>query len=146
MPRVCAAQAGLVPLRAEGMPGRYEVAKKILIIEHDRLVVQLVRDTLEDEGYLVLISSDANDGLRKARTEQPDLVMVDFQLPTMAGDEICKRLKKDPTTDHEPILMIADESQLENLVIGPGETADDFLIKPFSLRRVDDQDQTLARQ
>ena len=132
MPRVCAAQAGLAPLRAEGMPGRYEVAKKILIIEHDRLVVQLVRDTLEEEGYQVLVSSDANDGLRKARTEQPDLVMVDFQLPTMAGDEICRRLKKDPTTDHEPILMIADESQLENLVIGPGETADDFLIKPFS--------------
>jgi flagellar protein FlaH len=132
LPRVGAAQARLASLRAEGMPGRCEVAKKILLIEHDPLVVQMVQNALEDQGHFVIVSSDANDGLRKARIEKPDLVMVDFRLPTMAGDEICKRLKKDPTTESAPILMIADESQLEHLVIGPGETADDFLIKPFS--------------
>ena len=58
--------------------------------------------------------------------------MVDFKLPTMKGNEVCKTIRKDPATSHQRILMIADENQLEELEIGPGSSIDDFLIKPFS--------------
>lgn len=110
------------------------MAKKILIVEPDRLLVQMIRDALEDEdaGYLVLYSEDSQDGLKKARGEQPDLILVDFTLPELSGNEFCKRIRKDPATDHIRILMIADEDDLDDLVIGPGSSADDFIIKPFS--------------
>jgi len=105
--------------------------KKILVIESDRLLVQLIRDSLEEQDYLVVTAADGNDGLHKAVREQPNLVILDFSLPGLSGNEVCRRLRKDPATDHQRVLMIADESQLEDLVIGPGESADDFLIKPF---------------
>ena len=109
------------------------MAKKILIVEPNQLLVQMTRESLEEEGHLVLQSADSEDGLKKARREQPNLIMVDFTLPDMSGNEFCKRIRKDPATDHIRILMLADESQLEDLVIGPGASADDFLIKPFTV-------------
>ena len=109
------------------------MAKKILVVEHDRLLSQMVRDMLEDEGdeYLAILASDGEDGLRKARREQPVLVMVDFSMPDMSGTDFCASIRKDPATDHLIILMMAEEDDLEDLVIGPGSSADDFLIKPF---------------
>jgi len=109
------------------------MAKKILIVEYNELIVQMVREALEEEGYLVITSAEADDGLKKVRREQPNLVMVDFQLPDMTGNDFCKRVRRDPATNHVRILMLAEESQLEDLVIGPGASADDFLIKPFSV-------------
>ncbi len=106
--------------------------KKILIIESDLQLVELMRQPLLEEGYKVLASADGQPGLRVAKQEQPNLVLVDFKLPTMKGNEVCKALRKDPATDQVRIVMVADESQLENLEIGPGSSADDFLIKPFS--------------
>ena len=105
--------------------------KKILVIESDRLLVQFIRDALEEQEYLVVTAADGNEGLRKAVKEQPNLIILDFKLPGLSGNEVCRRLRRDPATDHLRILMVAEESQLEDLVIGPGESADDFLIKPF---------------
>jgi len=105
--------------------------KKILIIESDLQLVELMRYPLEEEGYLVIVATDGPDGQRKARREQPDLVMVDFKLPNAKGNDIAKAIRRDPNTEHIRIIMIADETQLENLEIGPGSSVDDFLIKPF---------------
>jgi archaeal flagellar protein FlaH len=106
--------------------------KKILVIENDAQLVELIKYPLQEEGYTVIASPDGPDGLGKARREQPTLVLVDFKLPTMKGNEVCKSIRKDPATSHERIVMIADESQLEQLEIGPGSSIDDFLIKPFN--------------
>jgi flagellar protein FlaH len=109
------------------------MAKKILLIEQDPQVIELVRYPLEDEGYLVVTATDGQEGLRKAKREQPDLALVAFKLSKkMPGNRVVKRLRKDPATDHVKIVMIADEQQLEHLEIGPGSSADDFLIKPFT--------------
>jgi len=105
--------------------------KKILVIESDRLLVELMRDSLEEQEYSVVVATDSNSGLQKAVKEQPNLVILDFNLPGLSGNEVCRRLRKDPATDHQRILMIADESHLTDLVIGEGESPDDFLIKPF---------------
>jgi flagellar protein FlaH len=105
--------------------------KKLLIIESDRQLIELMRYPLEEEGYAVVIATEGPEGQRKARREQPDLVMVDFKLTNGKGNDIAKAIRKDASTEHIRILMIADESQLENLEIGPGSSVDDFLIKPF---------------
>ncbi len=105
--------------------------KKVLLIDSEAQMVEMVRYPLQEEGYTVLAAGDGRDGLAKARREQPTLVMVAFQLPTMTGNEICKTLRKDPATSHQHIVMLADENQLEQLEIGPGSSIDDFLIKPF---------------
>jgi archaeal flagellar protein FlaH len=111
------------------MPGK---RKKILIIESDQQLVELVRYPLEEEGYNVLAAKDGPEGLRLSRQQQPDLVMVDFKLPTMKGNDIARSIRKDPNTSEQRILMLAEETQLENLEIGPKSSVDDFLIKPFS--------------
>jgi len=109
------------------------MSKKILLIEQDLQIIEMIRYPLEDEGYLVITALDGEEGLRKARHEQPDLAMVAFTLTRqMPGNRVVKRLRKDPATDHIKIIMIASEHQLEELEIGPGAGADDFLIKPFS--------------
>jgi len=105
--------------------------KKLLIIESDLQLIELMRYPLEEEGYQVIVATDGTDGKRKAKREQPDLVMVDYKLPNAKGNDIAKAIRKDPNTEAIRILMIADESQLENLEIGPGSSVDDFLIKPF---------------
>jgi flagellar protein FlaH len=106
-------------------------AKKILLIENDPQLVELTRYPLEDEGYTVIWAKDAPEGLKATVKAQPDLVIVGFQLPSMKGNSLAHRIRKDPVTNHLRIIMIADESQLENLEIGPKSAVDDFLIKPF---------------
>ncbi len=105
--------------------------KKILIIESDRQLVELMRYPLEEEGYAIVVATEGPEGQRRTRREQPDLVMVDFHVTNGKGNDIAKAIRKDASTEHVRILMIADESQLENLEIGPGSSVDDFLIKPF---------------
>lgn len=106
--------------------------KKILIVEGDPQIVELLRYPIEEEGYTIFIAADGKDGLQLARREQPNLIILDYKLPTAKGNDIAKNLRRDPATSHERILMIADENQLENLEIGPKSSVDDFLIKPFS--------------
>ncbi len=105
--------------------------KKILVVENDAQLIELIKYPLQEEGYLVASALTGQDGMTKSRREQPDLVMVDFKLPDMKGNTVCKNIRKDPATSHERIVMIADEAQLEELEIGPGSSIDDFLIKPF---------------
>jgi flagellar protein FlaH len=106
--------------------------KKILLIESDPQLLELMRQQLEEEGYEIFVARDGSDGLKLSVKAQPDLVIVSFKLPTMKGNSVARRIRKDPVTDHVPIVMTADESQLEDLEIGPRSAVDDFLIKPFS--------------
>ena len=105
--------------------------KKILIVERDPQLVDLMRYPLEDEGYTVVWAKDGPEGLQAVVKSQPDLVLVGFKLPSMKGNSFARRVRKDPVTNHVRIVMVADESQLENLEIGPGSAVDDFLIQPF---------------
>ena len=106
--------------------------KRILVVENDAKVVELLREVLEEEGYMVLVAKDSPDGLRMAREHQPDLVIVDFVLPTMKGQLVARTLRRDSMTSQQRILMIAEEDELENLVIGSKSSVDDFVIKPFN--------------
>ena len=105
--------------------------KKILLVASERQLVELVRHSLEEESFAIQAVPDGPDGLRRARQGQPDLVIVNFSLPTTTGNEFCRTLRSDPTTDHLRILMVADDSQLKDLEIGAKGSIDDFIIAPF---------------
>ena len=104
---------------------------KILLIESDPEMVEFMRYPLEDDGYTVVTATDGTVATKRAVREQPDLVLVDFQLQKRKGNTIARRIRKDPVTDHIPIIMIATEDNLEELDIGPRSPIDDFLIQPF---------------
>jgi len=104
---------------------------KVLLIESDPQMLDYMRYPLEDEGYTVVTAMDETVATKRVVREQPDLVLVDFQLEKMKGNTIARRIRKDPVTDHIPIVMIASEDNLEELDIGPHSPVDDFLILPF---------------
>ena len=106
-------------------------SKKILLIESDAQLVEMMRLPLQDEGYTMVWAKDGPEGLKASVKAQPDLVIMGFKLPSMKGNSLARRIRKDPVTSHIRIIMIADESQLEDLEIGPRSAVDDFLIKPF---------------
>ncbi len=106
--------------------------KKIALVVSEPQSAQLITLTLKNEGHQVMTAEDGPRGLKTIRKEQPDLVIVDFELQNMEGEEFCKRLRSDSATDHIRIIMIADEKRLDDLTIGPGASADDYLIRPFS--------------
>lgn len=105
--------------------------KKILVIEDDARVVNLMLYPLESEGYTVTCVPDGPEGLVAVARSKPDLIITAFSLPSMKGSSLARRLRKDPMTSNIRIMLIADEDQLEELEIGPSSAVDDFLIKPF---------------
>lgn len=109
---------------------------KILVIESDPQMLDFMRYPLEDEGYTVVTAMDGTVAAKRAVREQPDLVLVDFQLEKMKGNTVARRIRKDPVTDHIPIIMIASEDNLEELDIGPRSPVDDFLIQPFEAKEL----------
>jgi flagellar protein FlaH len=121
------------------------MANAILVIEHDLQLMEGIRGPTEDSGYLVLTARNGSEGLRKAKREQPSLVIVDFSLPDMTGNVVARRLRKDPATNHQVILMVAGEDQIDELEIGPRASADDFLIKPFAANELVGKIKTLIK-
>ncbi|WP_047152004.1 response regulator transcription factor [Aneurinibacillus tyrosinisolvens] len=103
--------------------------KRILIIEDELSIAELERDYFEINGYAVEIEQDGNSGLRRAVTEEYDLVILDLMLPGMDGFEICKqiRIEKDM-----PILMVSARKEEIDKIKGLGFGADDYITKPFS--------------
>lgn len=107
-------------------------AKKILIVEDERDILQLVKMYLEKEGFRALTASTGSEGLKLARTEKPDLLILDLMLPEMDGLEVCKRLRSAPETAMLPIIMLTAKAEESDTVIGLELGADDYVTKPFS--------------
>lgn len=103
--------------------------KNVLIVEDDLTIAELERDYLEINGFIVEIVSTGDQGLRKAVSEDYDLVLLDLMLPKVDGFEICKRIRKEIDI---PIIMITAKKEDIDKVRGLGLGADDFIVKPFS--------------
>ena len=108
------------------------MSKKILVIDDNPGSLRLMRYTLEKKGYQVITASDGLEGLRKARDEHPDLVILDIMLPGLDGYEVCHRLRQKPETVTLPILMISVKARQDDKDIGLRMGADDYLTKPAS--------------
>lgn len=109
------------------------MAAKILIIEDESNIAQLIRLYLEQAGYIVLAAGDGVAGLELHAREHPDLVILDLMLPALDGMEVCRRIRAWAST---PILMLTARNAEEDRIAGLELGADDYLVKPFSPREV----------
>src|SRR3989339_229305 len=107
------------------------MTKKILIIDDEDHIVEMLALRLESLGYKVLASHDGMSGLEMARAELPDLILLDVMMPKMDGYTVCKLLKNDEAYKHIPIIMLSARSQGVDQTIGADCGADDYATKPF---------------
>ncbi len=110
--------------------------KKILLIEDDRDIVELVRYNLEKEEFQVTASSDGAIGLAQIKKSPPDLLVLDLMLPKISGLEICKEIRRDPALNRLPILMLTARGEESDRIVGLELGADDYVTKPFSPREL----------
>jgi adenylate cyclase len=103
----------------------------ILVADDTRMTVQLVRDVLVLHGYRVVVAFDGLEALEKVQHEQPDLLILDINMPRMDGYEVCRRLKRNPDTAHIPIVMLSAMESVQHRVQGLKLGADDYVVKPF---------------
>jgi two-component system, OmpR family, response regulator VicR len=106
---------------------------KILVVDDEKPIAQILRYNLEQEGYTVVMAHDGDEALLMMRRERPDLVLLDIMLPKKDGFEVCREIRR---TDDVPIIMLtAKETELDK-VLGLELGADDYVTKPFSSREV----------
>ena len=106
--------------------------KKILIVEDEQDILDLITLYLEKEGFRTVSAKTGTEGLRQVKQEKPDLVVLDLMLPEIDGLEICKRLRAAPDTALLPIIMLTAKAEESDTVIGLALGADDYVTKPFS--------------
>ncbi|MDF0645251.1 MAG: response regulator transcription factor [Nitrospira sp.] len=106
--------------------------RKILIVEDEKDILQLVKLYLDKEGFRTLTAATGTDALKSVKQEKPDLVVLDLMLPEIDGLEVCKRLRSAPDTAMVPIIMLTAKAEESDTVIGLELGADDYVTKPFS--------------
>jgi DNA-binding response OmpR family regulator len=110
--------------------------KKIVIVEDEPDILEVLSYNLKREGYEVLTAIDGASGLALIRRETPDLILLDLMLPGMDGIEVCSSIKKDPQTQSCLIIMVTAKGEESDIVLGLGVGADDYVSKPFSPREL----------
>lgn len=108
------------------------MSAKILLVEDDPSLIELIKYNLEQEGYEVLVEMDGENGLITALEEQPDLILLDWMLPNLSGIEICRRIRRDKSTKNIPVIMLTARSEESDRIRGLDIGADDYVTKPFS--------------
>jgi DNA-binding response OmpR family regulator len=106
---------------------------KILIVEDEPSLCEALEYTLRQQGYQVIVARDGVDAIKLARQEQPDLILLDVMLPQIDGVEVCRTLRPDTVA---PILMLTALAEEIDRVVGLEVGADDYIIKPFSMREL----------
>jgi phosphate regulon transcriptional regulator PhoB len=110
--------------------------RKILIIEDDKDIVEMLEYNLQEEGYETVSALNGETGIALAGREKPDLIILDIMLPIMDGFEVCRTLKNDNALAHIPIIILSAKSQETDKVVGLELGADDYVTKPFSPREL----------
>ncbi len=105
--------------------------KTALLIDDESAIHALVRLTMEGEGWRVLTAGDGEDGLAIARTEHPDIILLDIVLPDLSGLEVCRQLKSEPDTRSIPIIVLTAMGGESNRQAAFAMGADDYMTKPW---------------
>jgi len=108
--------------------------KRVLVVEDDEDIRELVRFNLAREGHRVVCAGSVEEGLAQVRSELPDLVLLDLMLPGMDGLEFCRIVRADASSAHLPIVIMSAKGEESDVVTGLELGADDYLTKPFSPR------------
>jgi diguanylate cyclase (GGDEF)-like protein len=107
------------------------VQTKVLIVDDDPIVTQLIKDTLEKAGFSVTVLHDPGKALAFAQELRPDIILIDRIMPVMDGCELCRKIRENHHTAHLPILMLTSRSETADVIAGLEAGADDYLCKPF---------------
>jgi two-component system phosphate regulon response regulator PhoB len=107
---------------------------RILIIEDERALTEVLTYNLQREGYQTIVAHDGQEGLRKAQLLLPDLILLDLMLPVLDGLSVCRELRAGEQTRHIPILMLTAKAEETDQVVGFSLGADDYVTKPFSVK------------
>jgi DNA-binding response OmpR family regulator len=110
--------------------------RRVLVVDDDRNIVQLVRMYLEKDGYQVAVAYDGEEALASVRVFQPDLVVLDLMLPGLDGVTVCRAIRRDSKNADVPILMLTARREEADKVVGLDSGADDYLTKPFGIREL----------
>lgn len=121
----------MIDARSDVIPGA--LAAKILVVEDEEALAELLRYNLEAAGYNVVHAATGEDAEVLITEEAPDLVVLDWMLPAASGIEICRRLRARTDTRQVPIIMLTARSEEADRIRGLSTGADDYVIKPFSL-------------
>lgn len=109
---------------------------KILVIDDDVAINELIKVNLELNGYNVLQAYDGTTGFAITKQELPDLIILDVMMPEVDGYTVAQRIRQNPTTEETPILMLTALSQLNDKVKGFNIGVDDYLVKPFEMEEL----------
>ena len=112
------------------------MSEKVLIIDDEMHIVELLRFNLETSGYKTIYSYDGFDGFIKAKEEKPDLILLDWMLPNISGIEVLKKIRQDADLKKIPVIMLTAKNMEDDKVEGLEVGADDYITKPFSIKEL----------
>jgi two-component system, OmpR family, phosphate regulon response regulator PhoB len=112
------------------------MASRVLIVEDEKDLERVLRYNFTQAGFDVVSAADGETALRAMREEKFDLVLLDLMLPDIPGTEVCRRLKQNPTTSTVPVVMVTAKGEEIDRVVGFELGADDYVVKPFSVREL----------
>jgi two-component system phosphate regulon response regulator PhoB len=119
---------------ASASPATGSPRSRVLVIEDERALTEVLSYNLQREGYETIVAHDGQEGLRKAQTLLPDLILLDLMLPVMSGLEVCRELKAGERTRDIPIIMLTAKTEETDQVVGFSLGADDYVTKPFGVK------------
>ena len=110
--------------------------QRLLIVEDEADLVRVLAYNLQQSGFEVLTTGTASEGLRVAREKQPDVVLLDLMLPDGTGSDVCRAIKSDPALRSTAVIMVTAKGEEIDRVVGLELGADDYVVKPFSVREL----------
>ena len=113
------------------------MSKKLLLADDEEDIKTVLKMYLESKGYEVCTAYDGLDALEQAKSEKPDVVLLDVMMPVVDGFEVCEKLKADPATANIPVIMLSAASHAESVQRGLDAGAVEYLVKPFEPERID---------
>ena len=110
--------------------------KKILVVDDEKDLVDILAFNLRREQYDVATAADGEKALESARRDPPDLVILDLMMPGIGGLEVCRRMRSDPRTSRIPVIMLTAKGEETDAVVGLSQGADDYVRKPFGVKEL----------
>jgi DNA-binding response OmpR family regulator len=133
-PRGAEAARQTLAARPPAQGGPAKGRRRVLVVDDEKDIVELITYNLKRNGYDVLTASNGHEALEVAQRELPDLLVLDLMLPGLDGTEVARRLKAEPRTAATPIVMLTAKGEETDVVVGLTIGADDYVTKPFSMK------------
>ncbi len=119
---------------------------KILVIDDEQHIIELLKFNLEVSGYEVMTSNDGFDGFIMARDDKPDLILLDWMLPNISGIDVLKKIREDKSLFDTPVIMLTAKNMESDKIDGLNRGADDYITKPFSVQELMARIKTVLRR